>query len=152
MCLADSDSSGNEVTGYPYLEYLEYVTTAGSNSGRDDPQVRALSEAVDRPGHVRERLLSTLNSRSKQELLSFSISCSICVNFLFFQRVYVACARQIKRIDAVKRSPIYAFFSETLAGVSSIRAYNVQDRFIKHSDQLLDDSQRVWFEVFTSNR
>jgi len=68
------------------------------------------------------------------------------------QRVYVACARQIKRLDSVSKSPIYAFFSETLNGTSSIRAYRQQRRFISHSDMLLDNSQRVWFEAFTSNR
>ena len=68
------------------------------------------------------------------------------------QRVYIACARQIKRIDSIQRSPIYAFFSETLTGTSSIRAFQEQERFVRRSDQLLDDSQRVWFEVFSSNR
>lgn len=64
----------------------------------------------------------------------------------------MACARQIKRIDSITKSPIYAFFSETLNGTSSIRAYGQQQRFISHSDMLLDNSQRVWFESFTSNR
>jgi len=68
------------------------------------------------------------------------------------QRVYVACARQIKRLDSITKSPIYAFFSETLNGTSSIRAYGQQQRFISHSDMLLDNSQRVWFEAFSSNR
>ena len=69
-----------------------------------------------------------------------------------FQRVYVSCARQLKRLDAIKRSPLYAFFHETLNGVSSVRAYGQQRRFTLHSDKLLDNNQRVWFEVFTSNR
>ena len=43
----------------------------------------------------------------------------------------VAASRQLKRLDGVTRSPIYANFSETLNGVSSIRAYNKQDTFIK---------------------
>jgi len=64
----------------------------------------------------------------------------------------VTCARQIKRIDSVSKSPIYAFFSETLNGTSSIRAYRQQQRFIDQSDMLVDNSQRVWFESFTSNR
>ena len=72
--------------------------------------------------------------------------------FTELQRVYVACARQIKRIDSIRRSPLYAFFSETLNGASSIRAYRQQDRFIARSDALLDYSQRIYFEVFTSNR
>ena len=64
----------------------------------------------------------------------------------------MTCACQIKRIDSIVKSPIYAFFSETLNGTSSIRAYRQQQRFISHSDMLLDNSQRVWFETFISNR
>ena len=69
-----------------------------------------------------------------------------------FQRVYVTTARQVKRIDSVKRSPVYANFTETLNGTSSIRAYQVQRRFVDHADLLLDNNQKVWFTVFTSNR
>lgn len=76
----------------------------------------------------------------------------LLIFFIFLQRVYVACARQIKRIDSVKKSPVYAFFSESLAGTPTIRAYRQQKRFIMGSDKLVDESQRVWFEVFTSNR
>ena len=72
--------------------------------------------------------------------------------FSFFQRVYVTTARQIKRIDSVKRSPIYNNFNETLNGLSSIRAYNQADRFIDKADKLLDANQKVWFMVFSSNR
>ena len=72
--------------------------------------------------------------------------------FLFFQRVYVTTARQIKRIDSVKRSPIYNNFNETLNGLSSIRAYNQADRFIDKAEKLLDANQKVWFMVFASNR
>ena len=37
-------------------------------------------------------------------------------------------AREVKRYDAISRSPIYAHFSETLGGLSTIRAYNLQVR------------------------
>ena len=68
------------------------------------------------------------------------------------QRVYVTTARQIKRIDSIKRSPIYNNFNETLNGLSSIRAYSQSERFISRADSLLDENQKVWFMVFTSNR
>jgi ATP-binding cassette subfamily C (CFTR/MRP) protein 1 len=42
----------------------------------------------------------------------------------------VATSRQLQRLESVSRSPIYALFSETLSGVSSIRAYNRQNQFI----------------------
>ena len=70
----------------------------------------------------------------------------------FSQRIYVTTGRQVKRIESIKRSPVFANFAETLNGVSSIRAYDQQPRFIRQADQLIDDNQRVWFAVFSSNR
>lgn len=64
----------------------------------------------------------------------------------------MGCARQLKRIDSVKKSPVFAFFSETLNGVSSVRAYKVEDKFIDRNDLLLDDSQSAWFQVLSSFR
>ena len=43
------------------------------------------------------------------------------VIYFFVQRYYVATAREIRRLDSVSRSPIFAHFSETLNGVTTIR-------------------------------
>ena len=39
----------------------------------------------------------------------------------FVQRFFRSTSRELKRLDAVTRSPIYAGFSETLDGMSTIR-------------------------------
>ena len=70
----------------------------------------------------------------------------------FFQRIYVISGRQLKRIESVRRSPVFATYSETLSGLSSIRAYRQQDRFIANADQLLDNSVKSHFAVLTSCR
>ena len=64
----------------------------------------------------------------------------------------MATSRQLKRIDAVKRSPIYSHFSETLSGVSSIRAYGMGERFIERSDLLLDENNMAYYPSITANR
>ncbi|KAI7753670.1 hypothetical protein M8C21_015812 [Ambrosia artemisiifolia] len=52
------------------------------------------------------------------------------------QFYYRATSRELRRLDSVSRSPIYASFSETLDGSSTIRAFKSEDlflsRFIDH--------------------
>ncbi len=43
---------------------------------------------------------------------------------------YRAAARELKRMDSITRSPIYAHFSAALGGLATIRAYGLQRRFI----------------------
>ncbi|KAK9886057.1 hypothetical protein WA026_014840 [Henosepilachna vigintioctopunctata] len=74
------------------------------------------------------------------------------VLYYFIQRFYVATSRQLKRLESVSRSPIYSHFSETIAGVSAIRAYNQQDRFIAESDSKLDHNQACNFPTVIANR
>ena len=52
----------------------------------------------------------------------------IIVVYFLVQRFYIASSRQLQRITSMTRSPIYSQFSETLNGVSTIRAYGAIDR------------------------
>ncbi|XP_027169805.1 ABC transporter C family member 13 isoform X1 [Coffea eugenioides] len=52
------------------------------------------------------------------------------------QFYYRSTSRELRRLDSVSRSPIYASFTETLDGASTIRAFSSEDffflRFIEH--------------------
>ena len=69
-----------------------------------------------------------------------------------FQRIYVATSRQLKRLESVTRSPIFSHFQETLQGVSSIRAYRVQERFLLESEHRVDYNQIAYYPSICSNR
>ncbi|ESN92614.1 hypothetical protein HELRODRAFT_95925 [Helobdella robusta] len=97
-------------------------------------------------------LVSTIIIISYTSPYFIAVVIPLLIIFSALQRVYVACGRQIKRLDSIRKSPMYANFSETLSGSTTIRAYRHQDRFVSQSDFLLDESQRVWFQVFSSNR
>ncbi|CAF4372173.1 unnamed protein product, partial [Adineta steineri] len=57
-----------------------------------------------------------------------------------------------RRLDSTTRSPVYSNFGETVQGLTSIRAYNAQQRFIDLSDGLLDRNQACYFASCVSNR
>ncbi|XP_033149992.1 LOW QUALITY PROTEIN: multidrug resistance-associated protein 1 [Drosophila busckii] len=72
--------------------------------------------------------------------------------YYFAQRFYVATSRQLMRLESVSRSPIYSHFGETVTGVSTIRAYTVQDRFIDESDNKVDKNQVCKYPSLIANR
>ncbi|KAG1731999.1 P-loop containing nucleoside triphosphate hydrolase protein [Suillus paluster] len=73
----------------------------------------------------------------------------------FYYRVtvyYLATSRELKRLDAVSRSPIFAWFSESLAGLSTIRAYDQQSIFIADNARRIDRNQLCYLPSTSVNR
>ncbi|CAG8520388.1 12933_t:CDS:10 [Funneliformis mosseae] len=70
----------------------------------------------------------------------------------YIQTYYLSTSRELKRLDSVTRSPIYAHFQETLGGVSTIRAYQQANRFIEENEVRLDTNQRAYFPSISCNR
>ena len=67
-------------------------------------------------------------------------------------RYYLATSRELKRLDAVTRSPIFAWFSESLAGLSTIRAFNQQSIFIGANQKRIDHNQICYSLSVSVNR
>lgn len=65
---------------------------------------------------------------------------------------YMATSRQIKRIEATSRSPVYSTIPSTLEGLSVIRAFNAKDRFNKEFFSHQDNNTRMFFGFITSGR
>ncbi|KAG1891814.1 P-loop containing nucleoside triphosphate hydrolase protein, partial [Suillus fuscotomentosus] len=65
---------------------------------------------------------------------------------------YLATSRELKRLDAVSRSPIFAWFSESLAGISTIRAYEQQAVFIANNARRIDRNQLCYLPSTAVNR
>ena len=66
----------------------------------------------------------------------------------YFRKIYI----QAKRLDSVTRSPIYALFGETLGGLSTIRAYQRSDAFMKDNVEKIDTNMRAWYVLKTADR
>ena len=61
-------------------------------------------------------------------------------------------SRQLKRLESVSRSPIYSHFGETLNGASTIRAFELQNKFILLSDAKVDGNQVCYYPAIIANR
>ena len=75
----------------------------------------------------------------------------LAVYYLYEQQFYVHSSREIKRLESISRSPIYAHFGETLDGTAVIRAFQSQPRFISKNNTLLDSNQRAYFLISAAN-
>uniref|UniRef100_A0A672I8F6 ATP-binding cassette, sub-family C (CFTR/MRP), member 2 n=1 Tax=Salarias fasciatus TaxID=181472 RepID=A0A672I8F6_SALFA len=76
----------------------------------------------------------------------------LAIIYYFVQRFYVATSRQLRRLDSVSRSPIYSHFGETVSGLTVIRAYNHQERFLKHNEITIDENVKSVYPWIVSNR
>ncbi|XP_077585449.1 ATP-binding cassette sub-family C member 2 [Stigmatopora nigra] len=76
----------------------------------------------------------------------------LAVVYFFVQRFYVATSRQLRRLDSVSRSPIYSHFGETVSGLSVIRAYGHQERFLQHNETTMDENLKSVYPWIVSNR
>lgn len=72
--------------------------------------------------------------------------------YYYIQRYYLRTSRELKRLDSVSRSPIYAHFQETLGGLSTIRAYRQQERFELENEWRVDANLKAYFPSISANR
>uniref|UniRef100_A0A8C9PWW0 Multidrug resistance-associated protein 1-like n=1 Tax=Spermophilus dauricus TaxID=99837 RepID=A0A8C9PWW0_SPEDA len=74
--------------------------------------------------------------------------------FLYFtiQRYYIASSRQIRRLSGASRSPVISHFSETLLGVSTIRAFGHEQRFIQQNREVVNENLVCFYNNVISNR
>ncbi|KAL2016707.1 hypothetical protein VTK56DRAFT_3170 [Thermocarpiscus australiensis] len=74
------------------------------------------------------------------------------VLFLFVTGYYRASAREVKRLEALLRSTVFAKFAEGLSGVASIRAYGLRDRFVADLRKAIDDMDSAYFLTYSNQR
>ncbi|KAJ0980468.1 hypothetical protein J5N97_008723 [Dioscorea zingiberensis] len=75
--------------------------------------------------------------------------------FVLFYAAYLyyqSSARELKRMDSVTRSPVYAQFAEALNGLSTICAYKAYDRIGKINGKSMDDNIRFTVVISAANR
>lgn len=76
----------------------------------------------------------------------FLIAVAVVVSiYLVLALYYRSTAREVRRVDAVLRSNMHEHFSESLNGVSTIRAYGQVDDFIAENCKRIDRENRAYW-------
>ncbi|XP_038067816.1 ATP-binding cassette sub-family C member 9-like [Patiria miniata] len=57
----------------------------------------------------------------------------IGILYWFVTSYYISTTRELKRLESISLSPVYSHFTETISGLSTIRAYNMQACFAGRS-------------------
>lgn len=76
----------------------------------------------------------------------------LAVLFVFAAGYYRASAREVKRLESILRSTVFAKFGEGLSGVSSIRAYGLKGRFIADLRKAIDEMDSAYFLTYSNQR
>ena len=71
----------------------------------------------------------------------------ILIGYWYLQKYYRKTSVELKRLDNVTRSPLFALFSESLggSGQATIRAYDATQRFFERNKALLDQNNRPYY-------
>ncbi|KAI0481182.1 P-loop containing nucleoside triphosphate hydrolase protein [Xylariaceae sp. FL0804] len=132
------------------------TTPAGRILNRFSSDIYKLDEVLARTFNM----LFVNFARSGFTLVVISVSTPVFVALIvplsavyyWVQRYYLRTSRELKRLDSVSRSPIYAHFQESLGGISTIRAYRQQDRFELENEWRVDNNLRAFFPSISANR
>ncbi|VVA93078.1 unnamed protein product [Arabis nemorensis] len=98
------------------------------------------------------QLLSTFALIGTVSTISLWAIMPLLILFYAVYLYYQNTSREVRRLDSVTRSPIYAQFGEALNGLSSIRAYKAYERMAKINGKSVDNNIRFTLANTSSNR
>lgn len=67
-------------------------------------------------------------------------------------KFYIRSSRDLKRLESTQRSPLYQQFGETLTGITTIRAYGDEKRFIRDNQNRVNTHNRPFIYLWATNR
>ncbi|TAQ88276.1 hypothetical protein B7494_g3387 [Chlorociboria aeruginascens] len=65
---------------------------------------------------------------------------------------YLNSSRDLKRLESIQRSPLFQQFGETLSGITTIRAYGDEKRFIRDNMLRINTHSRPFIYLWAANR
>ncbi|TYJ03734.1 hypothetical protein E1A91_A12G048200v1 [Gossypium mustelinum] len=97
------------------------------------------------------QLLSTFTLISIVSIFSFWAIMPLLILFYAAYLFYQSTSREVKRLDSITSSPVYAQFREAFDGFSSIRAYRAYDRIANVIGRSMDNNIRFTLANISSN-
>ncbi|XP_071504808.1 ATP-binding cassette sub-family C member 9-like [Diadema antillarum] len=76
----------------------------------------------------------------------------VSIAYVFLQNFFITSSRELQRLDSVTKSPVFAYFSETLTGLATIRAYKTQKRFYRTIMERINVNNTAYLYLQTANR
>eukprot|EP00178_Gracilaria_changii_P005265 TRINITY_DN1862_c0_g1_i1.p1 TRINITY_DN1862_c0_g1~~TRINITY_DN1862_c0_g1_i1.p1 ORF type:complete len:1372 (+),score=202.17 TRINITY_DN1862_c0_g1_i1:5348-9463(+) len=132
------------------------TTPIGRIISRFSRDVQVLDELL--PQYFQQMLTTTLNLVASYAFIGvilpvfFSVAIPVTIFYFALQRFFNRTSLELKRLDSISKSPIYAHFSETLGGLSTIRAYGKQAQSKSDNMRMIDVNQRAYFSWIAANR
>lgn len=131
-----------------------------------NPKGRILNRFAKDQNQVDELLPVTLFSVWDVSLFCLSAILLVCVTFPYMIAIlpplgymfnylrnrYLRTSREVKRLEATTRSPIYSTFSATLDGLVTLRAFRIDELFTRRFQGEVDANGRAWFSFLMCSR
>ncbi|KXL50173.1 hypothetical protein M433DRAFT_151473 [Acidomyces richmondensis BFW] len=76
----------------------------------------------------------------------------ITILYFLIGMFYISSSRDLKRLESVQRSPLYQQFGETMSGMTTIRAYGDERRFIRENLHRVNTHNRPFIYLWGANR
>ncbi|EGD72614.1 hypothetical protein PTSG_12159 [Salpingoeca rosetta] len=76
----------------------------------------------------------------------------LAIGFNLLQRYFLKTAREMKRIEAINRSPVYSHFSTSLAGLPTLRSQDAMQPFTRTFERYQNDHGRAFMAFVMVSR
>ncbi|KAI9501994.1 P-loop containing nucleoside triphosphate hydrolase protein [Coemansia spiralis] len=132
------------------------VTPLGRILNRFSSDLQRCDEAL--PRSVSGMVNTMVSVVSAVSVIGFSTPIMLVLMFplsfiyRYLQQRYLYSSRELRRLDSTTRSPIFAHFQESIGGVSTIRAYSQQPRFVAENENRLEKNIRAYYTYLSLNR
>ncbi|KAG1887691.1 NUC071 domain-containing protein [Suillus subluteus] len=112
------------------LPFITYAHVLDMNPKKKTPRARTgKDKQVETMNDIIKTIIITGPSDRRQDKGKHAVF-FIALGYSYFAAFYRAGAREVKRLDSMFRSLLYAHFSETLTGLPTIRSYGEMKRLI----------------------